>query len=358
MTAAMMVEEARPVIGGVDTHKDFHVAAAVDSLGGDPRTASFPNNAAGHAALLAWLSSHGPLQVVGVEGTGSYGAGLSRHLRAAGVTVLEVNRPNRQARRGRGKSDPLDAVAAARAALAGLAAGIPKAGDGIVEAIRLVRVVRRGAVRARTQTMNQLRAMVDTAPVGFAAQFAGLNSAQFVALAAAGPNSAPAADPTAAVVWAARTLALRWQSLTEQINDAGAALGELAPRAAPGLCAMFGVGPDTAAALLVAGGDNPERLGSEAAFAALCGVNPLPASSGRTRRHRLNRAGNRDANSALWRVALVRMAHHQPTRDYVTRRTIEGLSKREIIRCLKRFIAREVYKNLVADLARSQPVPT
>lgn len=350
MAVAMMADAPGLITGGVDTHKDVHVAAVVDHLGGDAHTASFENTAAGHAALLGWMRGHGTLGVVGVEGTGSYGAGLTRHLNAAGIVVLEINRPVRQTRRSQGKSDPLDAIAAARSALAGLAAGVAKTTDGDIEAIRVIRNVRRSAVRMRTQTMNQLRAVIDTAPVEFSAPFKGLNTTKFVA-AALCPAAVPGPDPTAAAAWSAHALALRWQQLTDQIDQAGAAMGRLVPTAAPALIAMFGVGADTAAALLVAAGDNPGRLGSEAAFAALCGVNPLPASSGKTQRHRLNRAGNRDANNALWRIAMVRMVHHQPTRDYVARRTTEGLSKREIIRCLKRYIAREAYKHLIGDIA-------
>jgi transposase len=353
MADAMLADDARPVTGGVDTHKHEHVAAVVDHVGGEPRTQSFPNTGAGHAALLAWLQGHGPLGRVGIEGTGSYGVGLMRHLTAAGVAVVEINRPNRQARRRHGKSDPLDAVAAARATLAGTDAGTPKTANGIVESIRMLRLVRRSATGMRTQTMNQLRAVIDTGPEPLRQQLLGLSTRRLITAASAlDPADASLRDPDHAAAWTARALAVRWQALTEQIDQSTGELARLVPIAAPNLCQLVGLGIDTAAALLIAAGDNPHRLHNEAAFAALCGTNPVPASSGRIRRHRLNRAGNRDANNALWRIAIVRMSHDPRTRDYVTRRTAEGLSKREIIRCLKRYIARETYPHLLADLQR------
>ena len=343
----MMTDSSRPVTGGVDTHKDVHVAAVVDHLGGVINTRSFTTDSGGYHELLGWMRACGPLGLVGVEGTGSYGAGLARFLRSEDVEVVEINRPDRSTRHQKGKSDTIDAVAAARAALSGRHAGTPKTGDGIVECIRMLRAARRSAIRSRTQCANQIHSLVDTAPEEVAAQLRGRRIAELV-------DQAPLlrfdetnlADPTGACGWTIRALAARWDYLDEEIAELDTRLGVLVPTAAPSLVALVGVGIDTAGALLVAAGDNPDRLRSEAAFAALCGVNPLPASSGKTNRHRLNRGGNRQANHALWRIAIVRMSCDPATRAYVERRTSRRLSKREIIRCLKRYIAREVYPHL------------
>jgi transposase len=350
MAMSMMATSTRPVTGGVDTHKDTHVAAVVDHLGGVLGTAWFPNRSLTHGALLAWMRGHGPLERVGVEGTGSYGAGLARFLRGEGVEVVEVNRPDRRTRRAQGKSDDIDAVAAARAALAGRHAGVPKAGDGIVESIRMLRTVRRSAIGARTQCANQIHALIDTAPAELHDRWAKLSMRRLLEIAERLPPAGDMAQPTTSAPWALAALTRRWHWLDDQITELDHHLDRLVPAAAPRLVALFGVGTDTAGALLVAAGDNPERLRSEASFAALCGVSPLPASSGRTQRHRLNRGGNRQANQALWRIALVRMAHDPTTRAYVERRTKDGLSKREILRCLKRYIARQVFARLRHDL--------
>ena len=341
---AIISNLARPVTGGVDTHKDTHVAAAVDHLGTEIATKAFPTTAHGYKQLTAWLCGQGDLQRVGVEGTGSWGAALTRHLHDCGITVMEVNRPNRQHRRRAGKSDPIDAIAAARAALGGLDSGIPKTGTGPVEAIRVLRIARRSAVTSRTKTINQIRAVLDTAPTDIREQHHNTSPTQLVErISRTRPDLTRTNEPATAATITLRTLGKRWQFLTHQIEELDELLDQLVAETAPNLVAVYGVGTDTAAALLIAAGDNPDRLSSEAAFAALCGVNPLPASSGRTTRHRLNRAGNRDANHALWRIVMARMAHHPETRTYVERRTTEGLSKREIMRCLKRYVARQLY---------------
>ena len=352
MANTMLSDSTRHVTGGVDTHKDVHVAAVVNHLGAELATKSFSTTSAGYADLTNWLTTHGPLSRVGVEGTGSWGAELTRELCGRGVEVVEINRPNRQARRRTGKSDPLDAVAAARAALSGVHAGQPKSSDGPVEAIRMLRVARSSAMKARTQTMNQIRAILDTAPGETRDRFRDLSPVRLIkAITNTRPDLGRAREPAVAAAITLRTLGRRWQFLTTQINDLNNHLDTLVASTAPNLIALIGVGTDTAAALLITAGDNPDRLNSESAFAALCGVNPLPASSGRTQRHRLNRAGNRDANSALWRIVLSRMSHDDRTRIYVQRRTTEGLSKREIIRCLKRYVAREIYPIMLNDLA-------
>lgn len=347
-----MTHDAPQVTGGVDTHGLTHHAAVIDTVGRHLADREFPATIGGYRDLLEWMRSHGALAVVGVEGTGAYGAELARVLAAAGVTVIDVDRPDRKTRRMRGKSDPIDAYAAATAVLAGRATGIPKSRDGLVEAIRVLRVARRSAVKARTQAMNQIRGLLVSAPAMLREQVAGLDRAALVrALARLRPGEDLSA-PLAATRAALRRLARRHQALDEEIAELDAELGPLTRQAAPALLELFGVGAETAGQLLASAGDNPERMRSEAAFAHLAGVAPIPASSGRTHRHRLNRGGDRAANNALHTIVLVRMRHDQRTRAYVERRTKQGLSKKEIMRCLKRFVAREVYRALTSQPAR------
>src|SRR5215216_1941790 len=341
-------DEVRVTVG-VDTHTDRHVGVALDQFGRRLGTRSVPTTPAGFAALLVWARGFGVIEQIGIEGTGSYGAGLTRWLRARGAAVIEVERPHRhdrQARRRRGKSDPLGAEAAARAVQAGTVIGQPKAGDGQVEMIRTLRLARRSAMKARTQAANQLHALVVTAPDDLRARLRPLSMAELITLVAAFRpvrTGTALGTPLAAAKVALKGLAVRYRQLGAEIDALDVHLEQLVASAAPELLAVKGVGTDIAGALLVAAGDNPDRLHSEAAFASLCGVAPIPASSGKTNRHRLSRSGDRDANRALYLLALGRMGWDPATRTYVTRRTAEGLSKPEIIRCLKRYIARELY---------------
>lgn len=305
----------------------------------------------GYAALLTWARTYGPIERVGIEGTGSYGAGLARWLRHHRFTVVEVDRPNRRTRHRRGKADPVDAEAAARAVQAGTATGQPKAGEGQVEAIRALRVARRSAVKARTQAINQLHALVVTAPDGLRMRLRCLSATALVRAAAHLRPGQCSPSPESASKLALRSIARRYQALTQEIAALDRQLDVFVQDAAPALLAIKGVGTDTAGALLVAVGDNPDRLRSEAAFAQLCGVAPMPASSGKTHRHRLSRGGNRDANRALYLLAIGRLGWDARTRAYADRRTRDGKSKAEIIRCLKRYIAREMYHALAAKAA-------
>lgn len=334
----------RRVVGGVDTHADTHHAAVVLMNGRRVADREFPATRAGYADLLEWMRSFGRVQAVGVEGTGSYGAALARHLADAKVKVVEVNRPDRRQRRAKGKSDSLDAYAAAEAVLADKARAVPKAGTGVTESIRMLHLVRAGAVKARTACLNELRALLVTAPAELREQLAGLKGARLAEACARLRPSTELADPAQSAKAALRHLAARHRALTTEIDTAYAQLKALIEQALPDLLAVHGVGVETAAQLLTTCGDNPDRLRSEGAFAALCGVSPVPASSGKTRRHRLNHGGDRQANRALYVVVLSRMSCDPSTRAYVQRRTAEGLSKREIIRCLKRYVARRIYK--------------
>jgi transposase len=289
------------VTGGVDTHKDFHVAAALDQLGRLLEIAEFPATAAGYGQLRAWLVNHGEIDAVGIEGCGSWGAGLARHLTAAGVAVVEVNRPNRQTRRRRGKSDSIDAEAAARAVLNGDASATPKSGDGPVEALRQLRVARAGARKARTAAANQLHSLLDTAPDDLRAKMAKLTFKEKVKVAERfRPGSG--SDIETSTKRALRSVARRWRFLDDEARSLYTDAKTIIDAIAPSLVDRHGVGYDTAGQLLVTAGDNPERLQSEKSFAALCAPTPVLASSGRTNRHRLNRGGDRHANSALWTI--------------------------------------------------------
>ncbi len=347
-----MSENGNVVFGGVDTHRDTHVAAVVDGAGRLLGAESFPADEVGYQRMVAWFGSQGYLVRVGVEGTGSYGAGLARYLCAADIGVVEVNRPNRQLRRQRGgKSDSVDAEAAARAAASGQATSVPKSGDGPVECLRMLLVARRSATKARTQAANQIHSVTVGAPEQVKHRLRGLGLREQVRVCA---RWRPGEAQTT-VAYAKKTLrhlARRYQTLDTEITELEADIRRLCARANPALLAAKGVGPDTASVLLVAAGDNPDRMRSERSFAALCGTSPVQASSGQTIRHRLNRGGNRHANSALWRIATTRMRTDPATQQYVERRRGEGKNRKEIIRCLKRHIAREIYRLL------TNPPPT
>jgi transposase len=320
---------------GVDTHLDSHVAVAVDNLGRRLGEVHIPTTETGYAELLRWATKLGRLEAVGVEGAGSFGEGLSCFLKAKGVEVLEVGRPKRRDQHRCGKSDPIDAELAARAVLAGTAMGQAKGSEGTVEMNRVLRAARRSAVKARAQAAKQLKAILITAPENLRRELRGLSTIKLVRKTVRFRPGERLDDVEAATKFALRSIARRYLELSKEIAELDEQLERLVTETAPALVAVSGVGIDTAATLLVAAGQNPRRLKSEAAFAHLCGVAPIPASSGKVVRRRLNRQGNRDANRALHVVATERMSREERTRAYVTRRTEEGNSKREIIRCLK-----------------------
>lgn len=338
--------DASAVLLGIDTHKDVHVTAVLTGVGVLVRSRSFPATAAGYRSLLGWARGFGQVTRAGVECTGSYGAALTRHLREAGVQVVEVNQPDKASRRRRGKTDAVDAEAAARAVLSGQATAVPKSGDGHVEAMRVFKLARDSAVKSRTQAINQLKAVLVNADPALRESLAGLSTKTLIRSCAdlAEPDSGAAAH--AAAVYTLRLLARRIQQLTDEARDLEKRIRDAVAAHCPQLLERVGVGPDCAAALLIAAGDNPERLRREASFAALCGVSPVEASSGKTQRRRLNRGGDRQANAALYRIVLSRLRWDQHTRDYLERRLTEGKTRREAIRCIKRYVAREIY-NLI-----------
>ena len=330
------------VTGGVDTHKATHVAAVVDPTGRLLATQSFPATPTGYTQMAAWMNSFGLVDRIGIEGTGSYGAGLARHFTNTGIRVVEVNRTNRQTRRAHGKNDTIDAVAAARAALSGQATTTPKTRDGIVESIRVIRIAFRSARDTRATIGIQIRDLIMCGPDELRVALEALTTSQ-QADKAARFRPGPITDPVEATRAALRSLARRYQTLTTEIGQLRTQLDQLTMQANPTLRAVHGVGIDVASILLIAAGDNPQRFTSDNAFAALCGAAPIEASSGNTTRHRLNRGGNRQANHALWRIALVRLSHDPRTKAYAQRRRTEGKTKKETVRCLKRHIAREIY---------------
>lgn len=347
------------VTGGVDTHKDLHVAAVVDAADRLLGSRAFPATRAGYRDLLAWMGTFGPLTRVGVEGTGCYGAGLGRYLAGQGVEVCEVARPDRAARRRRGKNDALDAEAAAHAAHAGVRVVSAKARDGMVEALRMLCATRTSAVRAHREALQVLDAQIITAPEQIREHLRPLKRAEQVRTAAAWrPDPRHTAGIEAAARAALGHLARRAVHLADEIADLDEQITPLVKHLAPSLLQAPGFGIHTTAQLLLTMGDNPERITSEPRFAKLCGVAPLDASSGKQQRHRLNRGADRAANSALYIAALTRMRHDQATRAYVERRTAEGKTKPEIIRCLKRYAAREAYYLIKHDHDHAEHAPT
>lgn len=341
-----MGAEGRDVVIGVDTHKDKHVAVALDELGRRIAHVDTAATMAGYAELLSWAKGLGVIRGFGIEGCGSYGMGLARYLLKQGVRVHEVNRPVRRGeRRLSGKTDLIDAEHAARVLLGDGPLAVPKTGDGIVEMIRLVKIARDTAVKAQVQAMITLKSLLVTADDGLRG---GLESLRNLALieACAGLEAGQLDTTEAAMRHALSAIALRWLALHEEVKVHARSLRSLTQRAAPQLLELCGIGFDTAAQMLIVLGDNGERIRSESAFAKMCGACPIPASSGKTQRHRLSRGGDRQANAALHRVVVVRLRWHEPTRAYAARRMAEGKTKKEIIRCLKRYVAREVFNAL------------
>ncbi|WP_234438773.1 MULTISPECIES: IS110 family transposase [Streptomyces] len=342
----------------MDTHRDAHVASVLSLTGAVLATGEFPASAAGYRDLLKWARKSGAVRRAGVEGTGSYGASLSRYLLAQGVDVFDVNWMDRADRRRRGKSDPLDAQNAARAVLSGRASARAKTGDGPVQIARMYKLTKASAVKARTQAINQLKAVLVTADPVLREELAGLGNAELFRTCAQFTDARSREDVGAeSVVEATRItlglLAHRIGQLSEEVRDVEARLTRLVERHAPQLLDVVGIGPDTAVTLLITVGDNPERLDSESSFAALCGVSPVERSSGRRQFRRLNRGGDRQANAALHRIVFTRLRVDPRTQDYYERRIKEGKTRREIVRCLKRYAAREVF-HLVRQL---QPAP-
>lgn len=343
----MQVEQSvtnRFVIGGVDTHKDLHVAAVVDEHNRVLGSQCFPTTRHGYKQMLAWMRSFGQLRRVGVEATGTYGAGLLRYLQNAGVEVLEVTTPDSGDRRKRGKNDDLDAQNAAHAAFAGKRTVTPKTRDGMIESLRVLKACRKTAVAARRVALQMIHNTVVCAPDELRDTLRKLTRMELIrTLAAWRPDLTDYRNVASAYRIALKSLARRYLELHDEIADLDAMIAAIVDELAPALVTRNSIGHASAAQLLLTAGDNSERLHSEASFAALCGVSPVPASSGKITRHRLNRGGDRAANSALHIIAIGRLRTDPRTKSYIAKRIAEGHSKLEAIRCLKRYIAREIF---------------
>jgi transposase len=343
-----MTDKRQKIIIGVDTHKDFHHVAVISSLGESLTDRKFDATPDGYASLIAWVGDQGDVLRAGVEGTGSYGAGLTKRLRTAGITVIDVLAPDKQERRLRGKTHQIDAYSAARAVLAKRATTVPKVRDGEVEAMRILRATRRMVVKQRTEIMNQLHSLLVSAPENLRAKLAGLKGKDLAKACSRLRDVAADDVVTAATKDAARSLGRRVVELTVEADRFEDRLRTLVTGYAPELLAVYGVGPDVAATLLTVAGENVDRIGSESALAHLAGTAPIPASSGKTTRHRLNRGGNRQGNAAFHRIVLVRMVRHPKTRAYVEKTLARGKTKRDTMRLLKRYLAREIFPILIA----------
>jgi transposase len=352
-----MTQQNTLVIGGVDAHADTHHAAALDQRGALLATESFPTTTSGYRQLLDWLSSFGEIDVIAIESTGSYAAALVRYLREHDVAVVEVNQPHAHTRRRVGKSDPIDAEMAARLFQAGKAKSVPKQTDGIVESIRLLRVARDSAVKSRSAALVQIRDLLITAPQELRDQLSDRKTlrGKVTVCARLRPSGRDLRSPLQAAKFALRSTARRIEALDQEIVALDRELEPLVAVAAPRTVQLLGVSTGHAGQVLVTAGENIDRLRGEGSFSMLCGASPIPASSGKTSRHRLNYGGDRQANRALHLIAVCRLRYCQRTRAYVKRRTAEGKTKREIMRCLKRYIARELYNTLRADLADTRP---
>lgn len=351
LTAGSEMQKTAVIVAGVDTHKDTHHVAVTNLSGQLLADRAFPVTQAGYRALLDWVASHGLIDRVGVELTGSYGAGLTRFLTAAGVTVVEVNTTDKATRARLGKDDRTDAISAARKVLSGMADAIPKDTTGLVEAIRVIRITRDSAVKSRTKALNQIKDLRITLPTTLRDSLAGMTLTQ-LAKHAAGfrPDRTRLSDPEQAGKLALKRLGNRVIDLSEEIREADQDLAALVSQAAPTLLSHHGIGVHTAGQFLVTTGANISRIRNDAAFARICGAAPIPMSSGKTHRLRLHRGGDRQANSALHIIVIGRFKNHPPTIAYRDRKLAQGHSKRDIIRALKRLVAREVYYALKTDL--------
>ncbi len=346
MAALSIADVPSNVTVGVDTHKHSHIARAKDGLGRHLGQLEIETDPRGYAGLLAWAQEFGPVVTFGIEGTSSYGAGLTRFLRAQGQAVIEVLRPVRRDRRFRGKSDPIDADAAAGAVLSGKATAIPKAGDAGVEMVRALKIAKQTAIKARTQAVNAVKGLIVMAPDPIREQLRHMRTPALIRKCCA-YRVEGASDPTSAVKLSLRSMSRRYVALDHEVRALEKELDALTVRLVPQLRELFGVGQDVAATLVLAAGNSGDRFRSEASFSMLCGASPIPASSGMVKRHRLNRGGDRQANAALHQIVLVRLRYDEATKAYFAKRKAEGKSKNETFRCLKRYVAREVYRTLV-----------
>lgn len=345
MTSLTDLPEVVDVVIGVDTHVETHSAAALDAhTGGVLGEVTVDATTVGYTQLVEFADAHAQLRAWAIEGTGGHGAGLARHLAGREELVVELDRPHRTHRRNGAKSDPLDAIRAAREAMTRTRLGTPRS-SGDRQALSVLLAARRSAINAATDAQRQLFSLVIAAPEPIRSKFRGQTSPTRLKTAAALRIPASADTETATTIAALRALARRALTLNKEAGEHQRAILAIVRSWRPDLLTQPGVGPIVAATVLCAW-SHPGRIHSEAAFAMLAGAAPIPASSGQTTRHRLNRYGDRQLNRALHTIALSRLKYHQPTRDYLARRTAEGKTTREIKRCLKRYLARDLYRQL------------
>lgn len=349
-----MTHSPKDLILGVDTHKDFHHAAVINSVGKSIMDRKFDATTVGYSELIEWAIGLGPIVTAGVEGTGSYGAGLTRELTRRGIPVIDVIAPDKQLRRLRGKTDQIDAYNAARAVLNELATAVPKSQDGFVEALRVLRTYRRLAVKQRTESMNQLQGLIVSAPAELRGGLSKLKAKKLALHCSKLPRRGADDLVLSETKNVLRSLGKRYLESLAEADQLLKRLGAIVKEHAPELLAVHGVGPDVAATMLIVAGENVDRISSEAAFAHLIGTAPIQASSGKTNRHRLNRGGHRQGNSAAYRIVMVRMKSHEKTQDYVGKALARGKTKREAMRLLKRYVAREIFHILITIRKRQQ----
>lgn len=349
------MEPGKTIIAGVDTHKDRHVLCLLDGIGRKVFSASYPADKCGYVQLAEAIGNPSCCLVVGVEGTASFGAGLSTHLISMGYPVVEVLRPKRDKRRkGKGKNDEIDAEIAARNAASENGTSVPKSRDGWVEGVRTLMIARDLEIQTSTKVMNAVKSLLVTAPESFRAKYREYNGSCLMERLSRGRTGSGDVS-SGALTTALKSLARTWLELERRSLDLRKLVEGLLLENAPALLEVPGCGAINAADLAIAAGDNPERLGLQSAFAALCGASPIEALSGKVTRHRLNRGKNRSANRALHMIVVNRMRHDERTVAYIKRRTSENKTKREAMRCLKRYVAREIYSVLLDPTATVYP---
>lgn len=348
-----MAEKRGFVIGGVDTHKDRHCAVALDAVGAELGCRFFTTTSKGYAELIAWLESFGEISVLGIEGSGGYGAGLCAYAQDQGLPVIEVSWPDKAERRRRGKNDQMDAYHAAFSVLSGRAHNPAKNRQGEVEGLRALKVAYEGALKARGAAKNSLHALVVAAPDHMREKLRTLSTKELVSTCASFRiTKASSLSVEQATKISLRLIAKRIEELDTEVRELDALIDAMTLEIAPTTRSLPQVGPQCAAALILCAGSNPDRLKSEASFSALCGTSPVPVSSGRTDRHRLSLAGDRQANCAIYLIAIGRMRYSGESKDFINKRMASGKTKKEAIRMLKRYIARELFHTLRRDLAR------
>jgi transposase len=346
-----MAQKDRVVIMGADTHKRFHTVAVISETGEELDSKSFDADASGYRKALRWARRLGRVSRAGVEATGSYGAGLSAYLKAEGVETLDVYAPDKRRRRLIGKDNEKDAFQAAQAALSRTRCATAKDRGGEAEALRLMESAYGQLVKQRTAAINALKAALVVLPDRMRARLEGLSTAALVRTCAAFRAAKDLKGLENGAKTALRSLARTVSALDKEIAVLDKEIGNYARALLPNTLALYGVGRHGAVKFLNAAGKNIGRIKGEASFSMLCGASPVPASTGDACRYRLNRGGDRQANSALYVMALNRIRACERTQAFIAKKMGEGKSKRDAVRALKRYLAREVYAALMGDLA-------